>query len=127
LADIGKTILVSSHLLSEIEHVCDQLVVIRDGCLIFFGPMAEVERYAHSQLIVRPDHPGDRARLVAPLDQHGYRSQGGDDDIRVIATSDRAAALNRLTFQAGITLAELHSEREGLEATFFRMMAERAA
>jgi ABC-2 type transport system ATP-binding protein len=127
LAESGKTILVSSHLLSEIEHVCDQLVVIREGSLVFFGPMADVARYAHSQLVVRPDHPRDLTRLVALLDQHGYESQAGDDDIRVLASTDRAAAVNRLTFQAGITLAELHSEREGLEATFFRMMAERAA
>jgi ABC-2 type transport system ATP-binding protein len=127
LADTGKTILVSSHLLAEIEHVCDQLVVIRDGSLIFFGPMADVEQYAQSELVVRPDHPGDLARLFTLLDQHGYESQAGEDDIRVVATTDRAAAINRLTFRAGITLAELHSEREGLEATFFRMMAERAA
>jgi ABC-2 type transport system ATP-binding protein len=127
LADTGKTILVSSHLLSEIEHVCDQLVVIRDGSLVFFGSMDEVERHAHSQLVVRPDHPGDLDRLVALLDQHGYESQAGDDAINVVATTDRAAAINRLTFQAGMTLSELHSEREGLEATFFRMMAERAA
>jgi ABC-2 type transport system ATP-binding protein len=127
LADTGKTILVSSHLLSEIEHVCDQLVVIRGGSLIFFGPMADIQRYAHSELVVRPEHWGDLTRLVGLLDQHGYQSRAGDDHLRVVATGDRAAALNRLTFQAGITLAELHSEREGLEATFFRMMAERAA
>jgi ABC-2 type transport system ATP-binding protein len=127
LADTGTTILVSSHLLSEIEHVCDQLVVIRGGTLIFFGPMADVERYAHSELVVRPEHPGDLTRLVGLLDQHGYQSRAGDKEIRVVATGDRAAALNRLTFQAGITLAGLHGEREGLEATFFRMMAERAA
>jgi ABC-2 type transport system ATP-binding protein len=127
LAATGKTILVSSHLLSEIEHVCDQLVVIREGRLIFFGPMAEVERYQHSELVVRPDHPGDLGRLVALLDQHGYQCRARDDDIRVVATPDRAAAINRLTFRAGMTLAELRSEREGLEATFFRMMAELAA
>jgi ABC-2 type transport system ATP-binding protein len=127
LADTGKTILVSSHLLSEIEHVCDQLVVIRGGSLIFFGPMAEIERYAHSELVVRPEHSGDLTRLVGLLDQHGYQSRADNDDIHVVATPDRAAAVNRLTFKAGITLAGLHSEREGLEATFFRMIAERAA
>ena len=89
--------------------------------------MADIERFQHSELVVRPDHPGDLARLFALLDQHGYECQAGDDDIRVVATTDRAAAINRLRFQAAITLAELHSEREDLEATFFRMMAERAA
>jgi ABC-2 type transport system ATP-binding protein len=127
LADTGKTILMSSHLLSEIEHLCDKLVVIREGSLAFSGPMADVEQYQHSELVVRPDHSEDLARLIDLLDQHGYASHAGDDHIRVVATADRAAAINRLTFQAGITLAELHSDREGLEATFFRMMAERAA
>jgi ABC-2 type transport system ATP-binding protein len=127
LAGSGKTILMSSHLLSEIEHLCDHLVVIREGGLVFFGPMADVEQHQHSELVVRPDDPDDRVRLIDLLDQHGYEIRAGDDGIRVVATADRAAAVNRLTFQAGITLAELHSEREGLEATFFRMMAERAA
>jgi ABC-2 type transport system ATP-binding protein len=127
LADAGKTILMSSHLLSEIEHVCDQLVVIRDGSLVFSGAMADVERHQHSELVVRPEDPHDHARLIDLLDQHGYKSYAGDGDIRFIAPADAAAAVNRLTFQAGITLAELHSEREGLEATFFRMMAERAS
>ena len=47
--------------------------MIRDARLIFFGPMADVERYQHAELAVRPDHPGDLTRLVALLDQHGYQ------------------------------------------------------
>ena len=73
----------SSHLLSEIEHICDHLVVIRDGGRIFSGPMADVERYQHSELVVRTDHPEDLARLLALLDQHGYPCVASDDEIRV--------------------------------------------
>ena len=126
LADSGKTILVSSHLLSEIEHICDQLLVIRDGNRVFSGPIADVERHQHSELVVRPDRPDDQARLFRLLDRHGYLCEVGGDEIRV-ATADHAAAINRLAIQAGITLAQLRSEREGLEATFLRMMEERAA
>jgi ABC-2 type transport system ATP-binding protein len=126
LAHSGKTILVSSHLLSEIEHICDQLLVIRDGNRVFSGPMADVEQYQHSELVVRPDHPDDLVRLSALLDRYGYPCWSRGGEIRV-AGADQAAAINVLAFRAGITLAELRSEREGLEATFFRMMEERAA
>jgi hypothetical protein len=44
----------------------------------------------------------------------------------VAAIADRSASINRLAFQAGITLAELQLHDEALEDTFLRMMSERA-
>ncbi|MFV0524995.1 MAG: ABC transporter ATP-binding protein [Acidimicrobiales bacterium] len=122
-AAAGKAILVSSHLLSEIEHICDHLVVIRNGTRLYFGPIAELERQQRAELVVRPEEPGDLDRLTELLGDHGYRSTPENSGIRVIADPDHAGGINRLAFQAGIVLARLHDEQESLEATFLRMMS----
>jgi ABC-2 type transport system ATP-binding protein len=127
LAADGKTILISSHLLSELEHVCDRLVVIDGGSLVYSGPMADLEARQSVELVVRPEHADDLARLVTLLDRHGYAVHAGDREIRVHVSGAHAAALNLLAFRGGITIAELRAEREDLEATFFRMLWERAA
>ena len=70
LGSEGRTLLVSSHLLSEIEAACDRVVVIRFGKLMFAGELSELMKRATVQVEVAPEHPEDLARL-AEL----YRSQ----------------------------------------------------
>ena len=55
LADEGMTILVSSHLLSEIEHICDRLIMISDGKTVFQGKSPHFERREVTSLLVRPE------------------------------------------------------------------------
>ena len=125
LAEAGKSILVSSHLLSEIEHICDHLVVIRDGTKMFFGPTNDLERRQRAELTVSPDNPEDLGRLIALLRDHDYEASRKNNSVRVAAATDCAAAINRLAFQSGITLVEIHGETEDLESTFLRMMSAR--
>ena len=55
----GRTVIVSSHQLSEIEAVCDHLVVIRFGELVFSGPMTEMMKRTREHIDVAAEHPAD--------------------------------------------------------------------
>lgn len=126
-AEAGKSILVSSHLLSEIEHICDHLVVIREGVRLFSGPITDLERQQRAEIMLRPEEPGDLDRLAALLNESDYEAAREGPIIRVVATPDHAGTINRLAFKSGITLTSLHDEQEDLETTFLRMMSERAS
>ena len=51
----GMTVLVSSHLLAEIEQACDHLVMIREGRLVFQGTVEELVRRHQAELRARPE------------------------------------------------------------------------
>ena len=59
----GRTVIVSSHQLSEIEAVCDHLVVIRFGELIFSGPMTEIMKRTREHIDIAAEQPEDNERL----------------------------------------------------------------
>ena len=67
LASGERTVLVSSHVLAELEQVCDWLIVIDDGRLVFQGPAAELLDRSGASLVVAPEHPGDLERLRGVL------------------------------------------------------------
>ena len=58
-ADDGITVLVSSHLISEIEQVCDHVVMIRGGRLVHQGPVAELAAGQRPDIEVAPEHAAD--------------------------------------------------------------------
>src|SRR6266436_5158818 len=56
-ADEGITVFVSSHLLGEIEHICDHLLMIQQGKLAFQGAVGELFATQIAELLARPEHP----------------------------------------------------------------------
>jgi ABC-2 type transport system ATP-binding protein len=117
----GRTVIVSSHQLSEIEAVCDHLVVIRFGELIFSGPMAEMMKRTREHIDVAAEHAADVDRLEAALVAGGWSVTPVDDVLRVSAAADRAADLNRAAAAAGITLGRLVVAQDNLEEIFLEM------
>jgi ABC-2 type transport system ATP-binding protein len=117
----GRTVIVSSHQLSEIEAVCDHLVVIRFGELVFSGPMTEVLKRTREHIDIAPEHAADMGRLQAALSSAGWAVTAGDDVLRVAAGADRAADLNRAAAGAGITLSRLIVTQDSLEEIFLAM------
>jgi ABC-2 type transport system ATP-binding protein len=122
LADQKRTVLVSSHILSELEHVCDWLIVIDEGSLLYQGPAEDFLGRVPTVVALAPEHVDDLDRLAALVraDGHEPRSEDGELIVPVDEHEARAlaAALNKAAVARGIVLAELHVRRPSLESQY---------
>jgi ABC-2 type transport system ATP-binding protein len=129
VADGNRTVLVSSHILSELEQVCDWLIVIDEGSLVYQGPAKGFLGQSSSVIALVPEHLDDLERLVslARAGGHEPRRQGGELVVPVAEDDPKeiAVALNRAAIAAGIVLAELHLRRPSLESHYLAVVEER--
>jgi ABC-2 type transport system ATP-binding protein len=126
LARDGRTVLVSSHLLAELEQVCDWLVMIADGRLLSAGPASEFTGLRAATIAVETDRPGELARLSAALDAQGLVSEREGDRL-LVAVGDGepraiSAIVNRTAARQEIVLVELHVRRASLEDRYLSMV-----
>ena len=124
IADIkkeGRTVMLSSHLLNEVELTCDRVGVIAKGRLVAEGTVDELRsRSGSSTLLIRAE-PAERAqRLLEEL--------VGRDKIRLSAgqfhlTVDpaQAASLNRRLVADGLDVSELRASEQSLEDVFLQL------
>jgi ABC-2 type transport system ATP-binding protein len=119
----GITVLVSSHLISEIEQVCDHIVMIRGGRLVHQGPVAELAAGQRPDIVLAPEHRADLNHLATILEGSGLPvSLSPDDGTAVVKASGATAAdLNRLAASSGITLRQISERTHSLEDVFFRL------
>jgi ABC-2 type transport system ATP-binding protein len=128
LADGERTVLVSSHILSELEHVSDWLIVINDGALLYQGPAEGFLGRVPTVVAVAPEHPADLERLAALMRADGHDPRR--DDLELVVPVDEqdakaaAAAFNKAAAAHGIVLAELHTRRPSLESQYLAAIGE---
>jgi ABC-2 type transport system ATP-binding protein len=128
-ADDGITVLVSSHLISEIEQVCDHVVMIRGGRLVHQGPVADLAARQRPDIVVAPEHAADLAQLTKVLQFSGLPTVAGpaDGTVVVAAAGVGAADLNRLATRHGITLRQISERTHSLEDLFFQLTGTESA
>jgi ABC-2 type transport system ATP-binding protein len=119
LAADGTSVLVSSHLLGEVQAACDDVVVVRSGRLLFAGPVEGM--LAARALRLTPEDPGDLDALAALCARLLLRARVEQGDLLVEAPASRAAELNRRAMDHGITLRGLGAEAPSLEEAFLAM------
>ena len=117
----GRTVVVSSHLMAEIEAACDYIVIIRFGELLFAGPTEELLSQTSAHIDVRPEHPGDLGPLLDALLAQGWRGERMGDVLRMHVEPGRAGDLNRAATAAGFTLGHLVVGQDSLEDIFLEM------
>ncbi len=117
----GRTILVSSHLLTEMEILADDAVIIAAGKLITQGPVAGVLDSMAGNARVRVLTP-DRAGLVAALGADAKVTDGTGGEIFISGVE--AATIGDTALRAGIALHQLTSERPDLEDVFLELTKE---
>jgi ABC-2 type transport system ATP-binding protein len=129
VGDGERTVLVSSHILSELEQVCDWLIVIDRGSLVYQGPTDGFLGETSTVISLAPEHPGDLARLTAIARAVGHEPRPEGDELVVpVPNGDArevALALNRAAIAQDIVLADLHVRRPSLESQYLAVVEER--
>jgi ABC-2 type transport system ATP-binding protein len=111
----GGTVLLSSHLLGEVEHTVDRLLVIGQGRIVADGPVAWL--LGADGTVVRAV---DAAALAAALEAAGFHVQHGEDGA-VVVPGAAPVDVGAVAASAGLALVELRAERRGLEDLFFQL------
>jgi ABC-type multidrug transport system ATPase subunit len=118
-----RTVLLSSHLMTEVEQICDRVGVISKGALVGEGTVDELR--GREGLWVRVEPLEQAERLLATLRgvEQVDRLDGG---LRIAADPAAAGTINRALVEAGVVVAELRPERASLEKVFFELTQEEA-
>jgi len=119
LAHEGRTVLVSSHLLSEVQQSVDDVVIISRGRLVKTGTLSSLELDAAPRTIV--DSP-DRPSLAAALEQAGLAFTEGRSGF--IVDEPDPGLVGHAAFVGGVELSALHRLKSGLEESFLTLVGE---
>jgi ABC-2 type transport system ATP-binding protein len=124
LAAGGRTVLVSSHLLSEMELLADDLIIVAAGRLAAQGSVASVAGSISrgSRTLVRTP---DVAKLTAALDSEAVVTPAGTGEVYI--TGADAAAIGDAALRAGVAIHQLVTQGPDLEDAFLELTRGKAA
>ncbi|HEY0687488.1 MAG TPA: ABC transporter ATP-binding protein [Kribbella sp.] len=120
LGSDGRTVLLSSHLLGEVQQICDRVGIISEGRMVAEHDVEELR--GQQELVIRAK-PMSGARTVLHSVVGADAVHLYDDTLRVKVESDRAAEVNRALVEAGIAVSELRITERALEDVFFELTA----
>ncbi|SRR6266540_67297 len=116
----GRTVFVSSHLLGEVQQMCDRVAILSAGRLIAAGAVDEVlsRGRAAAALMVRVD---DQTAALGTLRDAGIEAQPGGDVLRASVPPAEAWRVTKALADRGIYLSELRPEEVSLETVFLEL------
>jgi ABC-2 type transport system ATP-binding protein len=124
----GRTVFISSHLLDEVEKICDHAAIVDRGKIVTQGPIAELaEGSTRHELIVGVS---DLERALSVIEGCGQarESHRSDEGLRVVllnaadtSPADSAAAINAALIGAGLAVYRLEPVRQSLERRFLEV------
>ncbi|WP_322815479.1 ABC transporter ATP-binding protein [Chloroflexus sp.] len=117
LAAGGRTILLCSHLLYEVEQLCSRVAILKEGKLIASGDVATLLRRGQGVRLRVQGDPGPAVSLLRTLSWVNSVTVQGDA-ILIDAPADRTAEINALLIRADIVVAEIGASHSSLEEFF---------
>jgi ABC-2 type transport system ATP-binding protein len=120
LANEGRTVFVSSHLMSEMAVTADQIIVIGRGKFITQGSIDALTATAKGTVFVRASN---HQQLLAALKTHGGEAADANDE-GITVSELTAEQVGQIAFDAGVVLYELTPQRASLEEVFMDLTSD---
>lgn len=121
IAQEGKTIIIASHILDEVEKICSHAAILRKGELISIGTIADILRQESTYLLKADDIAALQQQLSDLGDVRIVRTVAGEIEVAV-GEGFSPAQLNRRLAEKGVYLSGLREHRKNLETTFLEMI-----
>ncbi|WP_301547559.1 ATP-binding cassette domain-containing protein [Micromonospora sp. C95] len=123
LAASGMTVVLSSHILGEIQLICDSVTIISLGRRVAFGPVDEVlAQHSSGAVRVRLEAVTDLPAAATALTRAGVRVTTNEDHL-MLAGVDKPATVTRLLAEQGLYVSELAPIAVDLESVFLELTA----
>jgi ABC-2 type transport system ATP-binding protein len=119
LAHEGITVMLSSHLLAEVEELCNRVAIIRRGRIVYEGSLADLKRTASGRWRLRTTDDARAAAVCAA--QPGIEVVAGDGLAIAAAGEQAVAELSVALVESGLGIVELHQHVASLEDLFFAL------
>lgn len=121
LAAKGKTIIMASHLLDEVEKVCTHVAILKKGDLLTTGSVKEI----FQQNDIVQVQAKDKEKLKAILSDHksfnSLTEVGGIIELNYNAGAADLAAINKFCFEQGVVLSHLQLKKSNIESKFLEL------
>jgi ABC-2 type transport system ATP-binding protein len=114
----GRTVLVSSHLLAEIEQTVEQVVIISRGQTMYYGQLDHLRKSQQSRVVVRPADP---QKLITSLQEAELTAIEQRPEGVLAVAGAVAEQVGDIALQAGVAIYGMHTEHADLERIFFQL------
>jgi ABC-2 type transport system ATP-binding protein len=121
----GVTTLISSHILTELQDVCDQVVIIEKGGLVHAGALDRALAAAREKPVVRIDLGGEAGRAVPVVEKvegvAGVQASGDSLLVEFSGGEEVIARISSALISAGLRVERVAEDRASLEELFMRL------
>jgi ABC-2 type transport system ATP-binding protein len=124
LKDEGRTVLISSHVLHEIEQMCDRIVILNHGRIVVQGRVATLLG-GQNKIEVRIERAGEAQAILTPVPWIESVTRDGDL-LTISAPLARAAEINALLAREELFASEIHPRETSLEQYFLDVTGDQA-
>jgi ABC-2 type transport system ATP-binding protein len=120
--ELDVDVVVSTHLLGDVERICDRVVMVHAGQILVQGPIGAVAGSSEAGFAVQLGDNGPE--VLRALEAVGLRVRQAGDELQVEGGADAADRLRDLAAEHGWALRRLTPKAPSLEETFLRLQAE---
>jgi ABC-type multidrug transport system ATPase subunit len=121
IAQEGKTIIIASHLLDEIEKICTHLAILKNGKLLQFGKLSEIMTQDRL-LLVKSEDMDKLKKEIESISFIRFMKEQENEFLIAVDESINASQINKTLAERGIYLSVLKEYRTNLESTFLEII-----
>lgn len=121
LSSKGKTIIIASHLLDEVEKVCTHVAILKKGDLLAFGSVKEVFEQNDIVQVEATDRNALKSLLMQLNNYNSLEEINGIIEIGYNAGQANLTAINKFCFDNGIVLSHLQLKKSNFESKFLEL------